>query len=121
MIRSTLAICVLFLFTGCVSGPPQLELLVSGPPGVAYTANYEVGGLSGSFKSATSGRGFDAFLNIPAGDGHCEVIKDRPTDALSVVVAERNPTQRLNGFVPSGTRAIRFIRETGVWRLELLP
>ena len=121
MIRNAVAIWVLCLFTGCVCGPPQLELLVSGPPGVAYTANYEVGGLSGSFKSVTTGGGFDAFLNIPAGDGHCEVIKERSADALSVVVAERHPTRRLNGVGPSGTRAIRFVRETGVWRFELLP
>lgn len=120
MIRPIFAIAIVFLLTGCVSRTPQLQMLVSGPPGIGYTANYQVGDLSGAVKSATSGLGFDVFLDIPASDGHCEVIKDRPTDALSVVAAERHPTQRVNGFVPSGTRGIRFIRETGAWRFELL-
>jgi hypothetical protein len=121
MTQRTLALVLLCFLTGCASRTPQLRMMVSGPPGVAYTCNYQIGNLSGSVKTATTGGGFDTFLEIPAGDGHCEVIKDRPADEISVVAAERHPTRRINGFVPAGTRAIRFIREASIWRFELQP
>ena len=121
MNRNLLAVCLIFLLTGCASGPTPITMLVSGPPGVPFTANYQFGDLSGSVKSATSGTGFDTFLEIPPGDGHCEIIKDRPADALSVTSwkTERSPTRRVNAFVPSGIRSVRFTRETGEWRFEL--
>lgn len=94
--------------------------MVSGPPGVGFTGNYEFGSFTGAVKTVTSGSGFDVFLEIPPGDGHCDVVKDRPTDALSVVASE-GKSQKLNGFVPAGRTAIRFTREGGMWRHELLP
>ena len=122
MIRNLLPVSLLlFLLTACASRPHQIQMLVSGPPGVPFTANYQLGDLTGSVKTATSGTGFDAFLEIPAGDGHCEIIKDRLTDALSVTSSERSPTRRLNAFLPAGIRSVRFIRETGAWRFELQP
>jgi hypothetical protein len=121
MIRNLLPLSFLLLLTACASRPPQIRMLVSGPPGVPFTANYEFGGLAGSVKTATSGTGFDTFLEIPSGDGHCEILKDRPIDALSVTASERHPTRRVNAFVPSGIRSVRFLREAGAWRFELQP
>jgi hypothetical protein len=121
MMRKLLPVYLLFLLTGCASRTAQIRMLVSAPPGVPFTSNYQFGTYSGSVKTATSGTGFDTFLEIPVGDGHCEVLKDRPADALSIVASERHPTRRVNAFVPSGIRAVRFTREAGAWRCELHP
>jgi hypothetical protein len=118
MIRGLFAVLII-LTAGC-STSHQLRMMVSGPPGIPYTCDYQIGGLSGSVKSATSGGGFDTFLEIPAGDGHCQIVKGRPGDELSVIVSEGRG-KRLNGFVPAGKSTVRFSREAGQWKYQVAP
>lgn len=123
MTRRVLPFFMLLFLAACASTSGRnrpIRMLASGPPGVVFTCHYEFGPFKGSVRTATSGGGFDTFLEMPAGDGYCEITKDRPTDELSIVASEGRG-RRFNGFVPSGSKSMRFIRESGVWRHEVGP
>ena len=117
---AVLVLAVCFLVTGCATlgRNNSLQVKVSGQAGTKFTCKYHLGDLDGSISTVTTGRDSETILDIPLRDGYCDFSK--ATSAVLKVRLFEGKRERFSFRSSTNTPAFRLIRESGIWRSEVI-
>jgi hypothetical protein len=117
---AVIALALCFLVTGCATLGRQnnLQVKVSGPAGTKFVCKYQLGDLAGSISTVTTGRESETILDIPLRDGYCDFSK--ATSAVLKVSLFEGKRERFSFRSSTNTPAFRLIRESGIWRSEVI-
>ena len=112
-------LALFLLLPGCASlqQSKNMQVKVSAPEDVQFSAKYNFGNFSGSMSTIARAQGHQTILDIPQAEGYLEISKEGPS-ILTVAIFE-GKRERFSFRSSTNTAAFKIVRDSTGWNSEV--